>query len=950
MKLKSIILAMTVMLLSSVSAGGYYLYYVWNNAVEDSIREHTESTVELLHSELNLYFKNQRKPVKTLANMPAIKDVLLNNTAQNLQQANHILDTFCTTLETLTCYLMDIRGTTIASSNRHSKKSFVGKNYSFRPYFKNAVSGESSVYLALGVTSKKRGTYFSHQVILDNKPIGVVVIKVSVSALEKKLSNSRDIIALTGPDGMVFAASQHQWLFKSLWPLSAEKAELLVKTRQFGDKLPGSVGLAINKQGRVIDASANTYSMRQKEVSDIPGWNISLFHDSLLTADHQSEILNRMIAYSTSVLFLLIAMITLLLNKFARKEIRTRKQAEQRLQQSEHRYKTLLDTATDAFFLHNMKGKFVDVNQEACHKLGYSRDELLNMSVSDIELSSDNDKLISFWRDLEKGEKIQLEGLHRRKDSTTFPVEVSLGLVQMDNENLISVLARDVTERKQGEEIVRNAQQRMALHFQQTLFGVIEWDTGFCVTEWNTAAEKIFGYSREEAINQHAKKLIIPDNIMEHVDAIWERLLTSEDSVRNSNENITKDGRVILCDWYNTPLVNDSGEVIGVASLVQDVTEQKQVQQKLQESESNYRSLFEMSDDANMTLDQNGFIDCNQATLEMFGCASKQEFLGKHPGEFSPPLQADGADSLTAANERIATAYKQGKNFFEWTHRRADGDDFPAEVLLTPMNLAGKNVVQAIVRDITGRKQAEQSLIRVTEEARRASQAKSKFLSRMSHELRTPMHAILGFGQLLELQSTKFTKQQNAHITEILNAGYHLLELINEVLDLTSIEAGKMEVTMHEVAVDKLLQQCIKLISTQAEARDMELVNQLSGKGYIVLADDVRLKQVLLNLLTNAVKYSQQHGRITIHAVIIADERLRLCVSDEGAGLSEKSIAKLFTPFERLNPDASIQGTGIGLVITKHLVELMGGSVGVESVPGKGSTFWVELAMIKAVS
>ena len=229
--------------------------------------------------------------------------------------------------------------------------------------------------------------------------------------------------------------------------------------------------------------------------------------------------------------------------------------------------------------------------------------------------------------------------------------------------------------------------------------------------------------------------------------------------------------------------------------------------------------------------------------------------------------------------------------------------------------------------------------------AEKASQAKSEFLSRMSHELRTPMNAIIGFSQLLELDAEGFSETQRDNIKEILDASRHLLKLINELLDLAKIESGKMEVSMEQVHIADLLHQCITLVGPQALARKIELVDQVSSMGYIVKADFTRLKQVLLNLLSNAVKYNREHGRITISSEHSDKDRLRIIINDTGNGLAQKDIAKLFQSFERLDAENNIEGTGIGLMISKHLVELMKGSIGVDSTPGEGSSFWVELAL-----
>ena len=231
--------------------------------------------------------------------------------------------------------------------------------------------------------------------------------------------------------------------------------------------------------------------------------------------------------------------------------------------------------------------------------------------------------------------------------------------------------------------------------------------------------------------------------------------------------------------------------------------------------------------------------------------------------------------------------------------------------------------------------------------AEKANRVKSEFLSRMSHELRTPLHAIIGFSQILELKKNEFTEEQESHIHEILTAGNILLSLINEVLDLTKIDSGEIELSIEEVDVDELMKDCIPHINFQVTKHHIEFSENVSNTGYTVLGDYTRLKQILLNLISNAIKFSQDNGRITLDSEIVDNKYLRINVTYSGESLTDEQIAKLFTPFERLNTVTNTEGAGIGLVISKHIIELMKGSIGVKSASSEGSTFWIEVELVQ---
>jgi PAS domain S-box-containing protein len=376
--------------------------------------------------------------------------------------------------------------------------------------------------------------------------------------------------------------------------------------------------------------------------------------------------------------------------------------------------------------------------------------------------------------------------------------------------------------------------------------------------------------------------------------------------------------------------------------------EQMKLDQRLRDQQFYTRSLIESNIDALMTTDPAGIItDVNKQMEALTGCTRDELIGAPFKSYFTDPERAEAGIKLVLREKKITN--------YELTARARDGKTTVVSYNATTFYDRDRKLqgVFAAARDVTERKLLDHAineqnieLKRARAAAEKANLAKSDFLSSMSHELRSPLNAILGFAQLINSDSPPPTAAQAESIDQILHAGWYLLELINEILDLAQIESGRLALSREPTSLTEVLFECQAMIEPQGQKRGLKMTFPTFDVPCFVDADRTRLKQVLINLLSNAIKYNQANGTVVVDVDHISGTpaRIRVSVKDSGAGLPPDMLLQLFQPFNRLGQERSAEeGTGIGLVMSKRLVELMGGEIGVQSTVGFGSVFWFEL-------
>jgi len=529
-----------------------------------------------------------------------------------------------------------------------------------------------------------------------------------------------------------------------------------------------------------------------------------------------------------------------------------------------------------------------------------------------------------------------------------------------------------ITEVRRQEALLKAGALQSAI-FNSANFSSIATDEKGVIQIFNVGAERMLGYAAADVMNKITPADISdPQEVIARAKALSLELATTilpgfEALVFKASRGIEdiyeltyirKDGSRFPAIVSVTALRDEREGIIGYLLIGTDNTARKQIEeerkkldQRLRDQQFYTRSLIESNIDALITTDPLGIItDSNKQMEALTGCTRDELIGAPFKNYFTDPERAEASIRLVLSEKKVTD--------YELTARARDGKETVVSYNATTFYDRDRKLqgVVAAARNITERKRFERALQESNIElesaksaAEKANLAKSEFLSSMSHELRSPLNAILGFAQLMESASPPPTAPQAARITQILQAGWHLLKLIDEILDLAVIESGQVSLSRESVSLSEVMSDCQAMMEPQAQQRGIRMIFPQFSNPIFVRADLTRLKQIVINLLSNAIKYNRAHGTVAVDCIPNGADRIRISVKDTGSGLSPDKLAQLFQPFNRLGQETSgVAGTGIGLVVTKRLVELMDGVIGVESAEGRGSVFWCELNVASA--
>ena len=631
-------------------------------------------------------------------------------------------------------------------------------------------------------------------------------------------------------------------------------------------------------------------------------------------------------------------------------DITERKKTQEALRESEEQYRTITETASDAIVTMDESGRILFVNPATTMIFGYGEAELVEQPLSTLLAApmADVEQYLDGARSGGSLSTTELTGRH--KDGHDLCLEIAFAESARQDERTFIGVIRDITERKRAEEeraelVKREQEARAASEAAMVIRGVVQasplpiitLNPDGNITTWNGAAARTFGWSEEEVTGRPVP--FVPAGEDSESLEFRERALRGESVTNLEIRRSTWDGSMLDLYMSTAPVRDAHGEITGIMYVYADITARKRAEKELQlQRDFALQVMNTMGQGLAITNAEGRFEYVNPAYAQMLG-SKANALIGRSQHDFTVPEDHAILDGAIADQQRGQSAT------YETHIRTLDNKDLFVLNTNVPRR-RDNNVIGAIsvVTDLTERKRTEEALAEARDQAVEASRLKSEFLATMSHEIRTPMNGIIGMTELL--LDTPLNPEQQEFVNVVNDSGQALLSIINDILDFSKIEADKLILDSADFDLDTVVEGSAELLATKALEKGLSLMTDVDpAVPSRVRGDAGRLRQVLLNLLGNAVKFTER-GEVVVRAQLESSDEdgsmIRFSVSDTGIGLSEVAKRRLFQPFVQADGSTTRKygGTGLGLAICKRLAELMGGEIGVESVEGKGSTFW----------
>ena len=619
-------------------------------------------------------------------------------------------------------------------------------------------------------------------------------------------------------------------------------------------------------------------------------------------------------------------------------------QSLKKAQRLSERFEYMCDAAFDGQLLLSTDGNVVYANESICNTLDYTSEEMIDIPVIDFDSENSVDDFREKLDQAKADGGLIFESTYRRKDGSELPVEVSISHVMLAGETFVHANVRDISLRRSEETKRRMLEGAVA----SVTNGIVVTDStqdDNPIIYVNRGFLAMTGYSESEVLGRNCRFLQGKDTSPDAVKILRDGVAVGEPS-QALLVNYKKDGTPFWNDLYLTPLRDNDGAISNFVGIQNDLTERIKTGEAAEKSENTIRLLLNSTAEGIYGIDRNGLCTfCNTSAARMLGYDDPSELISRSMHDLVHHHRSDGTEyrredcpifQSLQSGERVT---QSGEVFW-----RKDGKSFPVQYWSHAIRNDDK-IVGGVVTfvDISERLDKELELREARDQANLANQTKSRFLANMSHELRTPMAAILGFTDILlqEISNEEISNRLHA----IRRNGDYLLRLLNDVLDLSRIEAGKLNVSKEQISLQKLLGHVYELmdVRTKEYRNSLELIYH-SDLPVTISTDEARLRQVLINLIANALKFSPD-GSVQVLVELIEDEQLQIKVVDDGIGMNQEQQSSLFEPFTQASDQISERfgGTGLGLSITHRLVEALDGLITVESQTGAGSTFTVTI-------